>query len=470
MHRLPAVSLLIIAFPLFAQAERDRYDLGRRAHDFEVVWDARADDPAAHKRAVPHVDKAVKHFLAFELSGGAAELDAARHALESADPVPPVVHWADSLQILPETHVVDAAASDVVIIVKPYYKPGVEAPKGAKLRARLGTGKPVEAALDSLPTTVRVPVKDVPGPPSADFKLTAEVVVDGKVLCTRVVGASRVERLKDRLAAVQRVAADLPDPPKTIEQATFALLVKTLGQLVNKQTPETDLPISRFLAGAERLATVTEPYYVPKRGGEFWLGIPTGNRSTVVRIRIPPKLEERKDKVPVVVALHGMGGSENVYFDGYGNGIVPRLASERGWIVIGPRVDGVLGTGPAPPVPTILDELAMRYPIDPKRVYLIGHSMGVKHAVQLAQDNPGRFAAIALLGGRTEISKPEALSAVRFLVGCGKMDFSLDGSRKVSQALEAAKVPVTRKEYDDVEHLMIVREAARDVFKFFESR
>jgi predicted esterase len=469
MHRLSALGLLVLAAPAFAQAERDRYDLGRRAHAFEVAWDATADDPAAHKRAISHVDKAVKHFLGLNLSAGAADLDAARHALESADPVPPAVQWADALQILPESFVVDASAADVAVIVKPYYRPGVDAPKNAVLRARLGTGKAVEAPLDSLPATVRVPVKDVPGPPSADFKLTAEVVADGKVLCTRVVGVSRVEKLKDRLGAVQHAAAELPDPPKTIEQATFALLVKTLGQLANKQAPETDLPTSRLMAGAERLATVTEPYYVPRRSGEFWLSIPTGKDSTVVRIRIPPKLEERKDKVPVVVALHGLGGSENVYFDGYGNGIVPRLASERGWIVVTPRVEGLLGSPPPPPVPALLDELARRYPIDPRRVYLLGHSMGARHALQLAEEHPDRYAAVAVLGGG-RVNKPETLSRVRIFIGCGKLDPALEKARPLVKSLEEAKCPVTLKEYDGVEHLMIVREAAADVFKFFDKK
>jgi pimeloyl-ACP methyl ester carboxylesterase len=469
MHRLLAVSLLLVATPVFAQAERDRYDLGRRAHAFEVAWDATAEDPAAHKRAIPFVDQAVKHFVGLNLAAGAADLDAARHALESADAVPPAVRWADSLQILPETYVIDAAAADVVVIVKPCYKPGVDPPKGPVVRARLGTGKAVEAPLDSLPATVRVPAKDVPGPPSADFKLTAEVVAVGKELCTRVVGVSRVEKLKDRLGAVQHAAAELPDPPKTIEQATFALLVKTLGHLANKQAPETDLPTSRLIAGAERLSNLTEPYYVPKRSGEFWLSIPTGKNSTVVRIRIPPKLDERKDKVPVVVALHGLGGSENVYFDGYGNGIVARLASERGWIVVAPRVEGLLGTPPPPAVPALLDELARRYPIDPKRVYLVGHSMGARHALQLAEEHPERYAAVAVLGGG-RVNKPEALTSVRIFVGCGKLDSALEKARPLAKSLEAAKCPVTLKEYDDVEHLMIVREASADVFKFFESR
>jgi predicted esterase len=313
-----------------------------------------------------------------------------------------------------------------------------------------------------------VPVKDVPGPPSADFKLTVEVVADGKVLSTRAVGVSRVEKFKDRLAAVQRTAADLPNPPRTIEQATFGLLVKTLGQLANKGAPETDLPTSRLMAGAERLATVTEPYYVPKRGGEFWLSVPTGKTASVIRIRIPPKLEERKDPVPVVVALHGMGGSENVFFDGYGNGIIPRLASERGWIAIGPRVEGVVGAGPPPPVAAVLDELAKRYPIDPKRVFLVGHSMGAGHAVQLAQENPGRYAAVAALGGGGRITKRDAVKGTPFFVGCGKLDFALSNARALHKALEEAKCPATLKEYEDVEHLLVVREAAADVFKFFD--
>jgi predicted esterase len=181
-------------------------------------------------------------------------------------------------------------------------------------------------------------------------------------------------------------------------------------------------------------------------------------------------LDERKDPVPVVVALHGMGGSENAFFDGYGNGIIPRLASERGWIVIGPRVEGVLGAGPPPPVAAILDELAKRYPIDPKRVYLVGHSMGAGHAVQLAQQDAGRYAAVAALGGGGRITKPDALKSVPFFVGCGKLDAALPKAQALHKALEKAGCPVTFKEYDDVEHLLVVREAAADVFKFFEKR
>ena len=470
MRRLPLLALLLVAAPAFAQP--DRYELGRRIHAFEVAWDEHADDPAARKRSAAKVNEAVKNFFSLKLTEVGRSLDEARHALASADPPPAAVRWADSLQVVPESRVVDAAAEPLGVVVKPFYPVDAEAPNGAVVRIRLGTGKPVEAALDKLPATVHVPVKDVPGSASADFKLTAEVVVDGKVLSKKNVGVSRVEKFAERLAAVKRAAAELPTPPTTIEQATFRLLIKILDPLANKAVPETDYPASRLVFGAERMAKLKadERYYLPARPGEFWLSIPTGKKAATVRIRIPPKPEEKKGPVPVVVALHGMGGSENLFFDGYGNGIVPRLATERGWIVVAPRVEGLLGAGPPPPVPAILDELAKRYPIDPKRVYLVGHSMGAGHALQLVQQEPKRYAAVAALGGGGRIGKPDAVKDVRFFVGVGKLDFALEGSRALHRALEAAKASSTLEEYDDIEHLLIVREAAQDVFKFFDER
>jgi predicted peptidase len=119
-------------------------------------------------------------------------------------------------------------------------------------------------------------------------------------------------------------------------------------------------------------------------------------------------------------------------------------------------------------VPAILDQLAKRYPIDSKRVYLIGHSMGAGHAVDLAKKNPDRYAAVAALGGGGKLSKAESLKGVRFFVGCGKQDFALESARKLHKGLEDAGVSSTLREYDDVEHMLIVREAAADVFKFFD--
>jgi predicted esterase len=461
------VPLILVSLPIPVLAQSDRYELGRRLHDFEVVWDEKAADPAAKKRAVPLVRQAVEQYFQFDLPAVARLANEARHALESADPTPPEVRWADSLQVLPKTRMVDAATADLTVAVKAFYKSGVAAPKAAVLRARIGNGKAVEVPLDTLPATIKVPIKDVPGTPSADFKLTAEIRSEDKVLATRAVGVARVERLAERVTAVKKAAKAVPSPPETIEQATLVHLASLLDDLSRGNALETDYPASRLVFGGERLAQVKEPYYLPSRPGEFWLAVPTGRSYSVIRIRIPPKLDPAKP-VPIVFALHGLGGSENVYFDGYGNGLVPKLATERGWLVVGTRVSGPLGGGPSPDVPAILDALAKRYPIDPKRVFLIGHSTGAAQATALAQQNPGRFAAVAVLGGGGRVSKPDAVKGVPFFVGCGKQDFALPSAKALHQALEQAKAAVKFREYEDAEHMLIVAEAGADVFKFLD--
>src|SRR5262245_40986029 len=253
-----AVVAALVAAPAFGQA--DRYETGRHLHAFEVAWEVHDTDKAAKKRAAPLVNQAMQSFLKFNLPEVAKSLDAARHALESADPVPATVRWAEALQVIPEARMVDAATADVGISVKPFYKVDAEAPQSCLLRAHIANGKSVETSLNSLPTTLRVPIKDVPGRPSSDFVLTAEIVADGKVVATKVVGVSRIEKLAERVEAIKKLGKDLPASPDTIEKATLALLVKQVSDLSGGVVPETDYPLSRFVAGAERLAKVTEPY------------------------------------------------------------------------------------------------------------------------------------------------------------------------------------------------------------------
>jgi hypothetical protein len=467
--RRVALLLVLVASPAFAQF--DRYEVGRRIHDFEVAWEEKANDQEAKKRAVPLVQRAVESLFKLNVGDAARSVDTARHALSSAEPVPASVRWADSLQIVPESRAVDAMTEELNVKVKAFYKVDVKAPKGAIVRAKLGAGKPVEASLDKLPATIKVPLKSVPGTPSADFPLVVEIVSDDHTLARKETKVARIEMFAERLAAVKKAGEDVPSPPKTIEQASFLLLVKLLDDAANNKSLETDYPMSRLMFGAERLAKVKEPYYIASRPGEFWLSIPTGRKPTVVRIRIPPKLEQKKSPVPIVFALHGRAGSENLFFDGYGNGLTPRLAAERGWIIVSLHADGgLLGSGPAPDVPAILDELIKRYPIDPKRVYLIGHNFGAGHALELAQRDPGRYAGIAILGGSGKLTKRDAFKELPVFVGCGKLDPALETLRSLEKELSEAGAKVSPHEYDDIENMLIVREAVTDVFKFFDAK
>src|SRR5262249_54156397 len=155
--------------------------------------------------------------------------------------------------------------------------------------------------------------------------------------------------------------------------------------------------------------------------------------------------------LPLVVALHGAGGSENLFFDGYGAGKAVRLCRDRGWLLVAPRSGLVGGVS----LPEVIDELAALYPVDRKRVFVVGHSMGAGQAVAAAQQTPERFAAVAALGGSGRLGKAEAVRALPFFIGVGDLDFALKGARQLGQRLKEGGVKDVRlKEYADVEHLV----------------
>jgi predicted peptidase len=91
--------------------------------------------------------------------------------------------------------------------------------------------------------------------------------------------------------------------------------------------------------------------------------------------------------------------------------------------------------------------------------------------VAIAQQSPERFAGVAALGGGGALRKPDSVKSLPFFVGVGKNDFAGGSARGLANALKKANTVRTElKEYENVEHMMIVREAAPDVFRFWEGK
>jgi predicted esterase len=438
-----------------------RYELGQRLRMFERAWEDQPD-AAARRRAVPTLSRAVPQMLAGRWGDAAVTLDQVRFLLRGAEPPAPAVRWAESLLVRPSARLLDPAGDAIVVLLTACYDAKAEPPAGATLRVTLRSAK-AEAAVARLPTAVTLPVDRLP---EGDHTLQAEVVVGGQVLATYQQRLSVVPKLRERIEKSRQAAKTAADV-KTTDAATLQSLTALLHDLEQGRAFETDYPAARLLAEAEALAKAVaaqERYYRPRRTGEFWLTLATEAGPAPVRLFVPEAVKAGQP-VPLVVALHGAGGSENLYFDGYGAGAAVRLANERGWMVVGTRVSGLFG-GP-PPVPAVVDELARLYAVDKQRVYLLGHSLGAGHAVTLAQTAPGRFAAIAPLGGGGGVSRPEAVKGLPVFVGCGTEDFLLTAAQGLARSLEQAGAKVTYKEYPDIEHIVVVREALKDVYDFF---
>ena len=281
-------------------------------------------------------------------------------------------------------------------------------------------------------------------------------------------GISQIADPVARLIAIKKAVAGW-DAIDTVERATVrdrAPLLEDL--LLERAVPETDLPAADLLKNAEAMLN-GEPFYTAEKPGEYWLSVPLeGKKTAPARVFVPRNLDPQKP-VPVVVALHGAGGSENLFFEGYGAGRVVTECRKRGWVLVATRSPiNFLG---APPVTAVLDQLTKRYPLDPKRTFVVGHSMGAMQTIDLAQKHPGRFAAVAALGGSGTAKDLKAFAALPVFIGVGDKDFALAGARALYKALaDGGAKNATLKEYPGVEHMVIVREALPDVFAVFDAR
>jgi predicted esterase len=475
MRRLLLLSLLGLCFfrgtPAAAQAER--FEVGQRLRALETAWEA-YKDPEARARALKTLRGVVAQFLQGRHTEGARILTEAVNALRSAAEPSAEVRWAQSLSVRLRRRVADTRLAELPVVLEPFYSVKTEMPRGTVLKLTLlaGDGRTVLAAHETpvgkLPLETALPLKTA-GPRAGDHLLRAEIVAGGKVLTAAPdQTVSLASDLSARLTSLIKGIKGLPAQPPDTDTLTLRQLAGVLSALAVGQSLETNYPAARLLAEAEAtLQTVQagKPYFGEGKTGEFWLRLATGKTPTAVRLLAPDAIKAGKP-LPLVIALHGAGGSENLFFDGYGHGEVVRLCRERGWLLVAPRTEGFAFVAP---VAAVVDAVHRLYPVDRKRVFLVGHSMGAMQAVKAVQEAPEAIAGVAALGGGGSIKDSEALKAVPFFIGVGSRDFLLSSARVLKDSLGKAGVrTVEYHEYPEVEHLMVVQIALPEVFAFFD--
>ncbi|MBX7103934.1 MAG: alpha/beta hydrolase [Gemmataceae bacterium] len=461
MYRSLIAAFAILAIPSPSVAQADRYDTGRRLVAFERAWDA-TSDAAARKQTLPFLKQAMATFFSGRLGDAGQLIDRARFALAGIDPTPDQ-RAASALAVRPRARLLDRSAGRLELTVARLYDPKVESPE-LKLTVELNAGDKKATATESirvLPTQVSLPITDIP---PGDWPVSWKLAVGDKTLCTGEFTVSLVDKLDDRLGALAQAVEKLPTEKQTSEHRTLRMLAGLLTKLSQGASLETDYPAARLLNDAEALdrLPVDGRFFEASRTGQHWITLETAKGAPTVRVAVPAAKENQP--VPLVVALHGAGGTENMFFDAYGHGAVVRECEKRGWMLVATRTE-FFG---APPVDLIVDELAKRYPIDKSRVFLVGHSMGAGQAIGLAQQHPGRWAGVAALGGGSRVSKPEAFKSVPLFVGVGTEDFALSGARALGKSAATAGGTLVVREYPDIEHIVIVQAALPDVFAWYD--
>jgi poly(3-hydroxybutyrate) depolymerase len=227
---------------------------------------------------------------------------------------------------------------------------------------------------------------------------------------------------------------------------------------------------------------------------------PTGQQMPL-RVFVPPTWDG-KASLPIILMLHGAGANENTYMD-QADGLLPKLASQHGYIVVSPigfsplgaygnplRLPAVFGESAAAAaqraavtpqrqrelslseleVITALELVTEEYGADRSRTFLAGHSMGSGGAWHLAARYPERWRAVAPMSGPFVDAATYPFDRIRRLPifmteGTGATP-SLEGSRALARHMREGDFVFEYLEVDGNHGSMVPMVWPR-VFEFF---
>jgi dienelactone hydrolase len=253
----------------------------------------------------------------------------------------------------------------------------------------------------------------------------------------------------------------------------------TIGQFnFDKELAMAESALSALQGGKDPFAGKTGDF---KRHYEF----SEAGEIMPYRVYVPTAYKAERP-YPLVVMLHGNGGTENTFFDGY-NGELQRLAEERGYIVVVPlgyRVDGGYGYNNGSrtaedmrklefsekDVMHVFELMKQNYKIDANRVYLSGHSMGGSGTWYLGARYSDNWAALGSLAGAGTPDTIPPIKAVPQLIVHGDADATVpvERSRTMAATLEKLGVEHQYIEVPGGTHGSIVGPNLKTMFDFFD--
>jgi predicted peptidase len=201
-----------------------------------------------------------------------------------------------------------------------------------------------------------------------------------------------------------------------------------------------------------------------------------------------PKAYDGSKPFPLIIALHGLGLTEDAMLDRFERRI-PALAEERGYLVASPlgfRVDGFYGSGVAAgsdprerrnrelserDVMEVLRRMRADYKVDESRIYLMGHSMGAIGTWALAAKYPDIWAAVAPFAGLGAPASVERMRGIPQFVVHGDADptVSVNGSRAMVAEMRTLGVIVSYVEVPGGDHSNVVAPNLPAMFDFFDT-
>jgi poly(3-hydroxybutyrate) depolymerase len=164
-----------------------------------------------------------------------------------------------------------------------------------------------------------------------------------------------------------------------------------------------------------------------------------------------------KASTPLIVMLHGSNRTGVTLVEKWKD-----YAKREGIILAGPDATNLRGWASPQDGPDFLrdlvEELKSKYPINPRRVYLFGHSAGASFALHMSLMESQYFAATAIHAGALTNEDMELIALAKrkipisIQVGDSDEFFPLKAVRATRDALKNAEIPVELIEIKDHDH------------------
>lgn len=468
MKYLLTIALLIVGFDWSGEAvgqeENLRYELGKRVRNYELLWESSSPDRRA--LSTNAMERAVQEFFRLDLAAAAKSIDDAWFAML---PAPSELNrYAASLSMASAEILIDARSPTLMLTLKELYpQPPHAWAQGAYLALHLRSNstnpktlQTKEVSIQSLPIEIEWKLEGVePG----DFQLSATIHEKEMI---GPIHDIQISIIKDKLDRIQAIESWVEENKRTEKTSTLCT-ARMMGRqilLANRSKPfECDLPFSSWFQEFESMA-FSPLDLQPRRPNGRWQVLTDRKVEQVLRLQMPIKPTE---KTTVIFALHGAGGSENMFFESYGAGRLIELARSRNWLVVSPR-QGL--TGLNIPVQSMIPILEKELGLSFDKVFLVGHSMGAAQAIEQVSRSQERITAVAAIGGGGNARKTEAFTKIPFYVSAGERDFGRGGAKRLGESLRSFGCEVVYSEYKDVEHLTIVQACLDELFRFLDGK
>jgi poly(3-hydroxybutyrate) depolymerase len=360
-----------------------------------------------------------------------------------------------------------------------------QAPLEPPLIKDLGTFDGVARDLRESPYFFDLDLHDVADGP---FLLNVEVSNQGQPIGSSSLQVALRKGVDDLAAQLEAAAAKAPETLR----AEILFPVDRMKNVNRGRLELRTFDPDRDLAAAEAIAAAVKAGKDPFAGrtGDIrrHYRLDAANEILPYRTYVPTTYTGAK-AFPLIIALHGLGGTEDAFFDNYEKKLPP-LAESHGYIVAAPlgyRVDGSYGWGlgapPADPntkrtqdfseqdVMQVLARVRQLYRVDDSRIYLMGHSMGAIGTWKVAPKYPDIWAAIAPFSGSGAADTLQRIRSVPEIIVHGDADPTVNvaGSRAMVTKLKELGTEFKYIEVPGGLHSDVVAPNIAAVIDFFDA-